>query len=58
MSFILEKKSFNCVFRGSTNQSVIDVKASLKKKKPVLIEKYKHIQENSSNRERQVGIFI
>ena len=38
--FILGKKSFSCLFRGSTNQRIIDVKKSLKSKKIVLVEKY------------------
>ena len=57
--FILDKKSFNCIFRGSTNQSVIDVKQSLKKKKKVLIDKY--VMKDSAvinNRKKQEGVFI
>ena len=38
--FILEKKSLDCPFRGSTNQRIIDTKESLKQKKVCLIEKY------------------
>lgn len=57
--FILEKKSFSCVFRGSTNQRVIDVKQSLKKKKVVLIEEYVlKEKKETSNRARQEGIFV
>ena len=35
--FILEKKSLDCVFRGSTNQRIIDVPKTLQKKSIVLI---------------------
>ena len=60
--FIIGKKSFNCIFRGSTNQRVIDVKESLKKKKTILVEKYiyddKPCDIHPNNRKRQDGIFI
>ena len=38
--FLLEKKSLDAIFRGSTNQRIIDVKRSLKEKKLVLVDKY------------------
>ena len=38
--FLLEKKSLDAIFRGSTNQRIIDVKKSLKSKKIVLVDKY------------------
>lgn len=38
--FLLEKKSYDAIFRGSTNQRIIDVKNSLKEKKVVLVDKY------------------
>lgn len=43
--FVLAKKNFSVAFRGSSNQRIIDVKESLKKKKTILIEKYKYIEE-------------
>ncbi len=55
--FILSKKSYNCIFRGSTNQRIIDVKKSLKEKKAILMDKYKD-KEVYSNRIRQDGVFI
>ena len=39
--FVLELKSFDVKFRGSSNQRILDVKKSLKAGKPVEIEKYK-----------------
>ena len=36
--FILAQKSYECRWRGSPNQRLIDVKASLKKGSPVLLE--------------------
>lgn len=54
--FILEKKSFSCIFRGSSNQRIIDVKKSLKENKTILLDKY--IQEIKSNREKEKGIYI
>lgn len=38
--FVQKLKSFNVIFRGSTNQRIIDVKKSLESGKVVLIEKY------------------
>ena len=38
--FMLDKKSLNVPFRGSTNQRIIDVKASLKENKAIEIPKY------------------
>jgi anaerobic ribonucleoside-triphosphate reductase activating protein len=55
--FVLEKKSYNCIFRGSTNQRIIDVPQSLKKKKVVLVDKYIH-QEKLETRKRPEGLFI
>ena len=36
--FIIEKKSFGCKFRGSTNQRIIDVAKSLESGKVCLYE--------------------
>lgn len=38
--FLLAQKSLNLRFRGSANQRLIDVKASLKAQRVVLAEKY------------------
>lgn len=38
--FDLNLKSFDAVFRGSSNQRIIDVRKSLKEKKTILVEKY------------------
>ncbi len=38
--FLLEKKSLDAIFRGSTNQRIIDVNKSLKNKKVLLVDKY------------------
>ena len=38
--FILEKKSLDVKFRGSTNQRIIDVQRSLKEEKIILVDKY------------------
>ena len=55
--FILDEKSYTCLFRGSTNQRIIDVNKSLKQGKLVLVEKYKE-HPKVSNRQRKEGIFI
>ena len=44
--FMIAKKSFDVKFRGSTNQRILDVPASMKKKKAVEIEKYKYVEKN------------
>ena len=38
--FILEQKSLNLKFKGSRNQRIIYVPASLKENKAIIIEKY------------------
>lgn len=55
--FELSKKSYNCIFRGSSNQRIIDVQKSLKKKKVILVSKYENVNK-LSNREKQVGVYI
>jgi anaerobic ribonucleoside-triphosphate reductase activating protein len=55
--FVLSKKSYSCIFRGSTNQRIIDVKESLKKKQVVLVSKYEQ-KEEPSNYRRVEGIYI
>ena len=50
--FILEKKSLDCPFRGSTNQRIIDTKESLKQKKICLVEKYYTNNKRGFKRER------
>ena len=39
--FVMDLKSFDVQFRGSSNQRILDVKKSLEKKKAVKIAKYK-----------------
>lgn len=39
--FQIEQKSLNLKFRGSRNQRILNLKASLAKKKPVLLKKYR-----------------
>ena len=50
--FILEKKSLDCVFRGSTNQIIIDTKLSLKNKEVVLVDKYYTEKKVKNKRDR------
>ena len=47
--FVLEKKSYDCIFRGSTNQRIIDSKESIKKGKVCLVEKYYINNEKKKN---------
>ena len=47
--FELDKKSYDAMYRGSTNQRIINVKESLKKRKCVTIRKYKKRQPVTIN---------
>lgn len=49
--FVLEKKNLSLKFRGSSNQRILNVKASLKKEKPVLIRKFKSDQKKQKKKE-------
>lgn len=55
--FEIDKRSYDCIFRGSYNQRIIDVKKSLKSGETVLIKKY-----DSSVKEhayiKQEGVYI
>ncbi len=48
--FELENKSYNCIYRGSTNQRIIDVKASLKKNKTILKEEYYKVDKQKQKK--------
>lgn len=54
--FILEQKSLDCPFRGSTNQRIIDTKESLKKKKVCLVEKYYQDNNKKSNKRERLYV--
>ena len=53
--FLLEKRSIAAIFRGSTNQRIIDVQKSLKEDKVILSENY---QDKNEFIEREPDIFI
>lgn len=53
--FMLELKSLDCVFRGSTNQRIIDTKMSLKNNRVCLVEKY--YQTNKKNIDKR-GLYV
>ena len=55
--FVLSKKSYSCIFRGSTNQRIINVSESLKKNKVVLVDKYEQ-KDLTNNRKRSAGVYI
>ena len=54
--FIMAKKSMECLFRGSTNQRVIDVPKSLKNSKTIEVSKYKN--EKLKNTQKTKDIYI
>lgn len=55
--FELSKKNYKAIFRGSYNQRIIDVKASLKNRKAILVEKYEDC-DLLNGRKKQSGIYI
>ena len=55
--FILDQKSYNYIFRGSSNQRIIDVKKSLKANKTVVDKRYE-LNKTESNRARPSGVYI
>jgi anaerobic ribonucleoside-triphosphate reductase activating protein len=55
--FELLKKSYNSVFRGSTNQRIIDVKTSIVMGRAVSIEKYDSFQE-LNHKGKIEGIYV
>ncbi len=55
--FELAKKSYDLIFMGSSNQRILDVANSLKKKQPILVEKYQK-RETPSGRKKQAGIYL
>lgn len=56
--FIEEKKSYDIYFRGSTNQRVIDVKASLEQEMVVLEKKYMENKPEENQYKKPEYLFI
>ncbi|AGN25107.1 anaerobic ribonucleoside-triphosphate reductase activating protein [Erysipelothrix rhusiopathiae SY1027] len=54
--FLIKKKTLAALFRGSTNQRIIDVQASIQKGEAIIAEKYR--DEFSEETERINDIFI
>lgn len=55
--FILEQKSYDVIFRGSKNQRILDVSASLKKGKAIEIEKYKiNFKEKKDSKKQRLYV--
>lgn len=54
--FVLEKRQISLLYKGSTNQRVIDVQRSLKEKRVILSEKYNNKEEILYKKPQ--GIFI
>lgn len=55
--FEIDNRSFECVFRGSTNQRIIDVKKSLMFGRVITISKYDNTQV-FSGRMKHEGIYV
>lgn len=57
--FELAKKSYDLKFAGSSNQRIIDVQASLKANKVILVPKYNQKENNSfTGYKRPVGVYV
>ena len=56
--FLLEERSLDLYFKGSRNQRVIDVPASLKEGKVVLVEKYAKEKDVFPHPKRQEHLYI
>ena len=56
--FILEKKSYDIYFRGSTNQRIINVKASLEKEMVVLEKRYMENKKEDNHYKKPEYLFI
>lgn len=48
--FKIEEKSYEVIFRGSTNQRLIDVQKSLQENKVILVTKYSNSEKNQKGR--------
>lgn len=57
-SFIMNLKSFNLKFRGSSNQRIIDVKESLTENKVILVPTYYQVDMGSDLYQKAEGIFV
>ncbi len=53
--FVLDKRSLDAPFRGSTNQRVLDCKQSIKEYSPIEIDEYR-ICENEKKEEKEIYI--
>jgi len=56
--FMLEKKSYDIYFRGSTNQRIIDVKRSLEEERVVLKEEYIEDKKEENTFKKPEYLFI
>jgi len=56
--FILEKKSYDLYFRGSTNQRIINVVKSLEEERVVLIEEYTENKNYENTLKKPEYLFI
>ena len=51
--FVMEKKSYDSVFRGSKNQRIIDVQESLSRGTTVLVDKFDNQFNNKKGRKNR-----
>lgn len=56
--FMMELKSYNCKFRGSSNQRIIDVKRSLELNKTIVLEEYNAVTIDNSLYKKPEYLFV
>lgn len=54
--FKIEEKTYDAIFRGSSNQRILDVKQSIKSRSPIEIVKYKQVRTSAETRQKPIYI--
>lgn len=54
--FKIEEKTYDAIFRGSSNQRILDVKKSMHFRKPIEIEKYSKVENDLGKKNKAIYI--